>query len=502
MTDLTLADWQSRADSFRPETRLFIDGDYVDAVEGNRFESINPADRSVVAAFSAGNEKDIDRAVAAAKVSFKTGVWSKMAPRDRMNVLYRLADLVDENAKELALMETLDMGKPINDCLTMDIPFVADTFRYFAECIDKIEGSITNTENDVLSLILRQPIGVVGAISPWNFPLLMAAWKVAPALAAGNSTVLKPAEQSPMSCLKLAKLFMEAGGPAGVLNVVPGLGEEAGKALALHMDVSKVSFTGSTEVGKLMLIYAGQSNMKKVSLECGGKSPNIFLGDLVGDKLEQAAEAAAHAIYLNMGEVCSAGSRILVDQKIHGDFLEAFKEKGKDLYKPGNPLDPGCNMGPLVDHQSQDRVLGAVAQAKVEGATLEFGGDTPGGDLSAGAYVNPTLFSGVNNTMTIARAETFGPVASMIPFNGLDEALSIANDSIYGLAAAVWTNDLNLAHQFVRDIEAGTVFVNSYDEGDMTQPFGGFKQSGNAKDKCFESLLSYTQAKAAWFRFS
>ncbi|MCZ4281076.1 aldehyde dehydrogenase [Kiloniella laminariae] len=494
------SDWQKLASHFHPETGLFIDGSYQKALRGDSFQSINPATGTPVAELALGTEADIDRAVAAAQKSFRSGNWSRMAPRDRMSVLYRLADLIEENGAELALMDSLDMGKPIADCIAVDVPEVAKTFRFFAECIDKIEGSVTATEYSVLSMVLREPIGVVAAISPWNYPLLMATWKVAPALAAGNSVILKPAEQSPLSCLKLAELFVQAGGPEGVFNVVNGMGEVAGKALALHMDVGKVSFTGSTEVGKLMLIYAGQSNMKKVSLECGGKSPHIFLGDLSGDHLDTAVETACGAIYSNMGEVCSAGSRIIVDSSIHEEFVERFIRKGKDAFIPGDPLDPATNMGPLVDHSSQARVLKMTEDAIREGAKLQFGGDVPGGALSSGAYVNPTLFTSVHNDMSIARNEVFGPVASIIKVDGLDEALAIANDSNYGLAAGIWTNDLNQAHRFVKEVESGTVFVNSYDEGDMTQPFGGFKQSGNAKDKCFESLLSYTRSKAAWYR--
>ena len=356
---------------------------------------------------------------------------------------------------------------------------------------------MTATEYEVLHYTLRQPLGVVGAISPWNYPLLMATWKVAPALAAGNSVVLKPAEQAPLSCLKLAELFVEAGGPAGVFNVVNGMGETAGKALALHNDVAKVTFTGSTEVGKLILTYAGQSNMKRVSLECGGKSPHIFMDDV--PEMGAAVEAAFHGIFVNMGEVCNAGSRLLVDRSIHDAFVEQFIAKGKDAYSPGDPLDPTTNMGPLVTAEAQKRVLGYIDAGKQEGAKLEFGGDTPA-DLEAGAFVNPTLFTEVDNNMKIAREEIFGPVASVIAVDGIEEAVAVANDSVYGLAAGVWTSNLNTAHRLIRDLEAGIIWVNCFDEGDMTQPFGGMKQSGNAKDKCFESLLSYTETKSAWIR--
>jgi len=444
-----------------------------------------------------GTAADVDRAVASSLRAYRSGSWARMAPRERMEILYRLAALIDEHSEELSVLETLDMGKPITDVTTLDMPGVIETFQYFAECIDKVESAVTATENDVLHYTLRQPFGVVGAISPWNYPLLMATWKVAPALAAGNSVVLKPAEQSPLSCLRLAELFVEAGGPPGVFNVVNGMGETAGKALALHNDVAKITFTGSTEVGKLILTYAGQSNMKRVSLECGGKTPHIFMGDL--PNMEAAVEAAYYGIFGNMGEVCNAGSRLLVDRSIYDAFVEQFIAAGRDAYTPGDPLDPATNMGPLVTVEAQERVLGYIEAGKQEGAKLEFGGGIPEG-LEAGAFVNPTLFTGVDNNMKIAREEIFGPVASVIPVDGIEEVVSVANDTIYGLAAGVWTSDLNTAHRLIRDLEAGVVWVNCFDEGDMTQPFGGMKQSGNAKDKCFESLLSYTDLKSAWIR--
>jgi gamma-glutamyl-gamma-aminobutyraldehyde dehydrogenase len=327
----------------------------------------------------------------------------------------------------------------------------------------------------------------------------MATWKVAPALAAGNSVVLKPAEQAPLSCLRLAELFVEAGGPPGVFNVVNGIGEVAGKALALHNDVDKVTFTGSTEVGKLMLQYAGQSNMKRVSLECGGKSPQIFMADVLD--LDRAVAAAYNGVFANMGEVCNAGSRLLVERSIHDEFIDRFVAGGQNAYVPGDPLDPATNLGPLVTREAQQRVLSLIEAAKKDGATLEFGGSQPDG-MGKGSYVSPTLFTGVDNDMRIAREEIFGPVATVIPFDGVEEGIRIANDTIYGLAAGVWTQDLVRAHRLIREIEAGVIWVNCFDEGDMTQPFGGYKQSGNARDKCMESLLSYTQSKSAWIRLS
>lgn len=493
--------WQKTAVKQRKhiETRLFINGEFVDAGKGGRFTTTNPANGEVLAEMSAGTGEDIDRAVAAARKAFRSGVWSQMAPRERMDVLYRFAQLIDENAEQLAVLETLDMGKPIGAVIGEDLPAVLSTIRFMAECIDKIDGSVTNTDKDAVHLVLKEPLGVVGAISPWNYPLLMAAWKIAPALAAGNTVVLKPAEQSPMSALHLARLFMEAGGPAGVFNVVNGLGEIAGKALALHNDVAKISFTGSTEVGKLILQYAGQSNMKRVGLECGGKSPQIFMGDL--PDMERAVSAAYNGIFANMGEVCSAGSRLLVERPVYDEFIERFIAEGQHAYQPGDPLDPETNMGPLVDRESQQRVLSMIRNGQKEGATLHFGGTAPEG-MDQGAYVNPTLFGDVSNSMSIARNEIFGPVASVIPFDGPEEAISIANDTIYGLAAGIWTRDINKAFRLVKNIEAGVVWINSYEDGDMTQPFGGYKQSGQARDKCMDSVKSYMQSKSAWFRLA
>ncbi|MDE2304082.1 MAG: aldehyde dehydrogenase [Gammaproteobacteria bacterium] len=493
LTTLTKADWHQKAAKLRYETRHFIDGKYVDSIGGGRFEVVNPATGRTFCTVSAGAAGDVDLAVAAAKRSFAARVWSRKAPRERMAVLANYARLLEANAERFALLDTLCMGKPIRDMLSIDIPQAATNFAFFSELIDKIEGTVTSTAADAFHYILREPLGVVGCVVPWNYPLLMAAWKVAPALAAGNSVVLKPAEQSPLSGLLMAELFVEAGGPPGVFNVVNGLGEATGAPLALHMDVAKIAFTGSTEVGKQMLVYAGRSNMKRVSLECGGKSPQIFLADL--PDLDVAVNYAINGIYGNMGEVCNAGSRLLVDRKIAPEFIARFVELGKHAYRPGDPLDPATNLGPLVTSSHCARVMSYIERGRKEGARLEFGGATPD---SPGSFIEPTLFSGVDNRMTIAREEIFGPVAAAIEVDGIEQAVAVANDSIYGLAAAVWTRDLNTAHKAVRDLEAGVIWVNCFDHGDMTQPFGGYKQSGQGRDKCLESLLSYTQTKSAW----
>jgi 4-guanidinobutyraldehyde dehydrogenase / NAD-dependent aldehyde dehydrogenase len=488
-------DFHQYADKLKFETRNFIDGKFVEAKKGRKFESINPATGAPFCEVARSDADDVDAAVKAARKAFKSGVWSRMAPRNRMDVINKFAALIEANALEFALLDVLNMGKPVSDMLTADIPGSALTFRFFAETIDKITGDITNTAHTEFQMILREPLGVVGCIVPWNYPLMMAAWKVAPALAAGNTAILKPAEQSPLSANLMAKLFMEAGGPAGVFNVVQGLGEEVGKPLGLHMDVDKIGFTGSVEVGKLMLVYAGQSNMKRVTTECGGKTPQIVMGDAAD--LDKAAQYAINGIFGNQGEVCNAGSRIMVDKAIHDNFVDLFLKKSKDLFQPGDPLDPATTMGPLVTKGQQERVLKYIDIGKKEGAKLAKGGKVPAG-LEKGSYVEPTLFTGVDNKMKIAQEEIFGPVGAVIPFKGIDQAIEIANDSIYGLAASIWTKDLNTAIRAGRDLESGIVWVNCFDHGDMTQPWGGYKQSGFGRDKCLETMTHYTQTKSVW----
>lgn len=487
------SDWHARARALRYATGHFIDGQHVDALAKGRFSVVNPATLEALCEVAAGTSADVDRAVASGRRAFASGAWRRLAPRERLAVLSRYAQLIERHAGRFALLDTLCMGKPIGDMLAVDVPQAVQTFTYFAELCDKVEGAVTATAADALHYILREPLGVVGCIVPWNYPLLMAAWKVAPALAAGNSVILKPAEQSPLSALLMAELFVEAGGPPGVFNVVNGRGESAGAPLALHGDVNKIAFTGSTEIGKRMLIYAGQSNLKRVSLECGGKSPQIFLADL-GD-MDRAVNYAINGIFGNMGEVCNAGSRLLIDKTIAAAFVARFIELGRNAYRPGDPLDPRTNLGPLVTASHRARVVSYIERGREEGARIEFGADLP--DLP-GCYLNPTLFSGVTHQMTIAREEIFGPVAAAIEVDGLEEALQVANDSPYGLAASVWTRDLRSAHLAVRDLEAGVIWVNCFDHGDMTQPFGGYKQSGQGRDKGIESLLSYTQTKSAW----
>jgi len=493
--NLSARDWHARADALQPEGRNFIDGDFVGAADGGTFENVNPATAAVIAEVARSGKADVDRAVTSSLKAFRSGVWSRMAPRDRMNVMYRYAQLLEAHADEFALLDVLDMGKPVKDMLEADIPMSVECFQYFGEAIDKIEGQVTNTASDALHYILRQPLGVVGCIVPWNYPLMMAAWKVAPALAAGNSVVLKPAEQSPLSAGLMARLFIEAGGPPGVFNVVQGYGEEAGEALALHHDVAKIGFTGSIEIGKQMMIYAGQSNMKRVTTECGGKTPQIVMGDY--DDLDRAVEYAVNGIFGNQGEVCNAGSRLLVDRRIADDFSQRFTALAQQSFTAGDPLDPATTLGSLVNSAQQTRVLDYIDIGRKEGAQVAMGGGVPE-QWTGGAYVEPTLFTGVNNDMRIAREEIFGPVGAVIPFDTPQEAVAIANDSIYGLAAGIWTRDVGLAHRMARDVEAGVIWVNCFDHGDMTQPWGGYKQSGNGRDKCFESIVAHTQSKSVW----
>jgi gamma-glutamyl-gamma-aminobutyraldehyde dehydrogenase len=489
------AEWQQRAERLEYRVDNLIDVQRRPAASGATFEVLNPATGRSHTHAPRSAVEDVDLAVKAARRAYRSGSWSRLAPRERMAVLYRFADLIEAHTEQLALLDTLDVGKPISDMLNVDVPGAVLSFRFFAETIDKLEGAVTSTTPEALHYILRQPLGVVGLIVPWNYPLLMAAWKLAPALAMGNAVVLKPAEQSPSSAVLLADLFLQAGGPPGIFNVVQGFGAEAGAALALHMDVDKIGFTGSVEIGKLMLVYAGQSNMKRVTTECGGKSPQIILEDVAD--FDRAVTYAINGIYANQGEVCNAGSRILVQESIYERFVERFTELAPSLYLPGDPLDPATRMGSLVSFEQQQRVLGYVSQARNEGARLMFGGDVPSA-LAQGAYINPALYADVTPDMTLAREEVFGPVAAAIRVKDLEQALAFANDSIYGLAASVWTRDIDRALTFARDVEAGIVWVNCFDHGDMTQPWGGFKQSGNGRDRCLEALTQYSQTKSVW----
>ena len=477
-------------------TKAFIDGEFRDAASGETFVTENPATGRPLASVAAGDTADIDAAVGAARRAFDDGRWSKRAPAERKRILLDFADLLESNAEELALLDSLEAGKPITDCRDVDLPDTVKTFRWFAEAIDKVFDSVAPTGQDALALIVREPIGVVGAVLPWNFPILMAAWKAAPALAAGNSMVIKPAELTSLSTIRMAELAVDAGMPEGVLNVVPGLGETAGQALGRHMNVDMLSFTGSTEVGRFFLKYAAESNLKRITLEMGGKSPQVVLAD--APDLDRVAEQVLFAGLVNMGENCSCGSRLLVDRSVRDDLVERLVD-GLKAWPVGDPQDPETRLGPMIERPHLDKVLGYIEAGRAEGARVVTGGERTRTD-SGGYFVAPTIFDDVRNTMRIAREEIFGPIISLVPFDDEDEAVTLANQTNYGLAASVYTTNLDRAIRVSRAIKAGTVGVNAYSEGDVTTPFGGFKESGfGGRDKGLEAFDQYTEKKTIWF---
>ncbi len=494
MSEPKTSPWHDRAWALQPSAAAFIDGRFVPAQSGATFDKASPIDGRLIAQVAACDAADIELAVASARKAFDAGVWANRSPAQRKRVLRRFAELILKHKEELALLETLDMGKPIGDSLKIDVPSTARCIDWYAEAIDKIYGEVAPTGPGALATITREPMGVVGAIVPWNFPLIMTAWKLGPVLATGNSLVLKPSEKSPLSALRLAEIAIEAGLPEGVFNVVPGFGGTAGKALALSMGVDAIGFTGSTATGKTVMQYAAQSNMKRVGLECGGKSANIVLADC--PDLDAAAKAAAFAIFFNQGEMCSAGSRLLVHESIREALLEKVAAIARD-FVPGDPLDPATRLGAIVDEVQMNRVLGYIDSGREEGARVCVGGARVRRE-SGGYYVEPTVFDGVAPTMRIAREEIFGPVLSCIAFRDPAEALRIANDSDYGLAAAVWSRDISTAHRMARGLRAGTVYVNCYDADDITVPFGGYKQSGIGRDKSLHAFDKYTELKTTW----
>ena len=471
--------------------KMLIGGKWVEAASGKTFETRNPATGEVLAHVAEGAGEDIDRAVKAARRAFEEGPWPEMLPAERSHLLWKIADLIDQNRDELAELETLDNGKPIFFSRMVDVPSVIETFRYFSGWATKIEGNtipLSKPGAKFFAYTLREPVGVVGQIIPWNFPLIMAGWKLAPALAAGCTVVLKPAEQTPLTALRLGELMMEAGFPEGVVNIVPGFGETAGAALAAHPDVDKIAFTGSTEVGRL-IVDAARGNLKKVSLELGGKSPNIVFPDA---DLDSAIAGSAAAIFFNQGQCCTAGSRLFVHKSIFDKVVDGVAQETKNFHI-GPGIDPSTNLGPLVSKEQQDRVCGYLDSGTKEGAKAVVGGHRISG---GGYFVEPTVLVDVKPHMKVVREEIFGPVVTAIPFSAPEDVAAFANDSMYGLAAAVWTRDLSKAHRMAAKLRAGTVWINCYNVFDNALPFGGYKQSGWGRESGHAVLEMYTEIKS------
>ena len=486
---------EGRVSSFVSQTRkMLINGKWVEAASGKTFDTYNPATGEVLARIAEGDREDIDRAVKAARTAFETGRWSQLTPSERGRLIWKLADLLEENLEEFAELESLDNGKPLKIARAADVPLAVDLFRYMSGWATKVEGntipiSVPYTPGaKYLAYTLREPVGVVGQIIPWNFPLLMAAWKLGPALATGNTVVLKPAEQTPLTALRLGELFQEAGFPDGVVNIVPGYGETAGAALAAHPGVDKIAFTGSTEVGKLIL-QAAAGNLKKVSLELGGKSPNVVFADV---DLDTAIAGAASAIFFNHGQCCCAGSRLYVENSIFDKVVEGVAEHAKKI-NVGSGLDPATDMGPLVSAEQLNRVCGYLESGFSEGAKAVVGGGRHG---DKGYFVKPTVLVNTNDKMKVVQEEIFGPVVTAIPFRDPADVITQANDTVYGLAAGIWTRDIQKAHRLASQLRAGTVWINCYNIFDAALPFGGYKQSGWGREMGHEVLEQYTEVKA------
>lgn len=486
-----MTDYRAKSLDLSFRNKAFINGRHVDAASGLTFDCISPLDGKVLTKVAACDAEDVNRAVTAARAVFEKGTWANIHPAKRKKTMLRFAELLQKHLEELALLETLDVGKPISMSLTSDIPGAIQCLQWYAEAADKQYDEMAPVRPDSVSLITREAIGVVACVVPWNYPLLMASWKLGPALATGNSVILKPAEQSPLTALRMAELAAEAGIPDGVLNVVPGFGETAGQALGRHNDVDMIAFTGSTQVGKYFLRYSGESNMKHVSLETGGKSPNIVFSDTAD--LAFTAKSSAEGVFYNSGQSCNAPTRILVQEKIRDEFVELVSRSAKEMV-PGDPLDPKTAMGSIVDEGQMQRVLGYIDTGSKEGATVAAGGKQTRSN-TGGFYIEPTVFSSVRNDMKIAQEEIFGPVVVAVSFKDEAEAIRIANDSIYGLQANIWTRDVSRVHKMARALKAGTIAVNSVWGSDITTPFGGYKQSGIGRDKSLHAMDKYQQIK-------
>src|SRR5690625_325624 len=489
----TLADWEQLAQQIEIPNTAFINNEPYQA-NGEKLDIINPATREVLAQVASCTKEDIDYAVRCAREAFRDGRWSKLPRAERKQRLLRLAELIRENLAELALIDTLNMAKPIMQTYAGHTPFSADHFAWFAELIDKQYDEIAPTDDDALATITREPLGVVAAVVPWNYPLMMATWKVAPALAAGNSVLLKPADTTPLSAIRLGQLAAQAGIPAGVLNIVPGTGPETGQALGLHPDINCVAFTGSTATVKRFMEYSGQSNLKQIWLECGGKSPHIIFADC--PDLDAAAQAAAVGIFSNQGEVCIAGSRLYVEESIYDQFLEKLLQQAKQM-QPGNPLDPNTKMGAIVSQSQWERIINYIEIGQKEGARLLTGGQATMKDL--GFYIEPTVMTVDSQDLRVVQEEIFGPVLVVTKFRTEEEVIEYANQSIYGLGAGLWTANLSRAHRLTRALESGLVCINCYFNGNDAIPFGGVKQSGFGRDKSIHALEKYSSIKAAWY---
>jgi acyl-CoA reductase-like NAD-dependent aldehyde dehydrogenase len=466
----------------------------VAAADGRTFEDVSPRDGSVVAEVARGSGEDIDLAVRAGRRAFDDGVWALADPRERKRVLLRWASLIDDHSEELAQLESADVGHPITDARNVDVPNARNCIAWYAEAIDKVYGEIAPTGADALALVGREPLGVVGAVIPWNYPLIITAWKLAPALATGNSVVLKPAEQSPLSALALAELGAEAGLPDGVLNVVPGFGEEAGEPLGRHPLVDKIAFTGSVDVGRRFLRYAGESNGKAVSLELGGKSPHVVLADV--EDLDRAVDAIGWGIFYNAGQTCHAGSRVVVERGLVAPLVERLTQFAREMV-PGDPADPSTTLGALVSNEHLDGVLGRVERAAGDGARLLVGGSRAE-PVPGGAYMEPTVLEALDPADPIVQEEVFGPVLAIQQADDAEHAIALANGTGYGLAAAVWSSNITTAHRVARRLRAGTVWINTFDVSSLATPFGGVKDSGHGRDRSLHALDSYTHLKTTW----